>query len=95
MSVMAGNQLFSLSVWSPFTSTLGQSSIGNGTPLLGMICLAIRTEPVSRPMSGTSALCFGCVLSTLQMNRALLEQDIGQPLDQHRIDDGRARSWRG
>ena len=62
ISVIAGNQLFSFSTSSPRTTTLGQSSIGNGTPLLGMICLAMRTEPVSRPMSGTSALCFGWVL---------------------------------
>ena len=45
-------------------TTLGHSSIGNGTPLLGMICLAMRIDPVSRPMSGTSAFFFGCVLSS-------------------------------
>ena len=62
MSVIAGNQLCLFITSRPRTSTLGQSSIENGTPLLGMICLAIRTEPVSRPTSGTSALCFGWVL---------------------------------
>ena len=63
MSVIAGNQLFSLRISSPRMTTLGQSSIGNGTPLLGMICFAIRTEPVSSPISGTRAFFFGCVLS--------------------------------
>ncbi len=62
MSVIAGNQLFLFITSRPRMTTLGHSSIGNGTPLLGMICFAIRTEPVSRPMSGTSALFFGCVL---------------------------------
>ena len=45
-------------------TTLGHSSIGNGTPLLGITCLAIRTDPVSSPISGTSAFFFGCVLSS-------------------------------
>ena len=47
----------------PCDATLGQSSIENGTPLLGMTSLAIRTEPVSRPIKGTSAFFFGCELS--------------------------------
>jgi len=42
--------------------TLGQSSIRKGTALLGIIFFAIRTEPVSRPISGMSALLSGCVL---------------------------------
>ena len=52
-------------------TTLGQSSIGNGTPLLGMICFAMRTDPVSRPMSGTSARCFGMRAQERQLDRAL------------------------
>ena len=44
MSVIAGNQLFLFITSRPRMSTLGHSSIGNGTPLLGMICFAIRTD---------------------------------------------------
>src|SRR2546423_15697545 len=62
ISVIAGNQLFLFITSRPRTSTLGHSSMGKGTPLLGMICFAIRTDPVSRPTSGTSALNFGWVL---------------------------------
>ena len=62
MSVMAGNQLFRLRISSPRMTTLGHSSIGNGTALLGMMRLPVATEPVSRPINGTSALCFGWVL---------------------------------
>ena len=47
-------------------TTLCQSSMLNGTPLLGMTCLAMRTDPVSRPISGTSALPSGCELSRLR-----------------------------
>ena len=46
--------------------TLCQSSMGNGTPLLGITCLAMRTDPVSIPMSGTIALPSGCELSRLR-----------------------------
>src|SRR6185436_5835634 len=42
--------------------TLGQSSIENGTPLLDMICFAMRTEPVSRPINGASAFFCGWLL---------------------------------
>ena len=64
MSVMAGNQLLSFSTSRPRITMLGQSSIGNGTPLLGMICLATRIDPVSSPISGTSARFSGCVLKS-------------------------------
>ena len=47
-------------------TTLCQSSILNGTPLLGITYLAIRIEPVSSPISGTSALPSGCELSRLR-----------------------------
>ncbi len=63
ISVIIGNQLFLFATSNPFSTTLGQSSIEKGTPLLGMICLAMRTEPVSRPISGVSAFFFGCELS--------------------------------
>ena len=56
ISVMTGNQLFSFAIRNPSITTLGQSSIAKGTPLPGMIFLAIRTEPVSRPTSGDSTL---------------------------------------
>ena len=56
IKVIAGNQLFSLRTRKPSSTTLGQSSTENGTPLLDMICLAIRTEPVSSPINGASAV---------------------------------------
>src|ERR1022692_865849 len=60
ISVIIGNQLLRLAMVSPFTRTLGQSSMGNGTPLLGMIFLAMRTDPVSRPINGHNAFFRGC-----------------------------------
>ena len=86
---MAGNQLFLFRISRPRMTTLGHSSIGNGTALLGMMRLPVATDPVSRPISGTSALCFGWLLRIRQVNRALVEQALGELLDQHRIDHGR------
>ena len=60
--VIAGNQLFLFRISRPRMTTLGHSSIGNGTPLLGMSAFALVTDPVSRPISGTRAFFLGCVL---------------------------------
>jgi hypothetical protein len=54
-----GNQLFALAMRRPSSTTLGQSSMGNGTALPGMIFLAMRTEPVSSPISGDSTFFCG------------------------------------
>ena len=47
--VIAGNQLFSFKTRRPSRTRLGQSSMWNGTPLLGIICSPSATEPVSKP----------------------------------------------
>src|SRR2546426_1402692 len=62
ISVIAGNQLFSFATRRPSRSTLGQSSIENGTPLLGITFFATRTDPVSSPISGQRAFFCGWVL---------------------------------
>ena len=53
---------FSFSTFKPSSTTLGQSSALKGTPLLAIICFAMRTEPVSRPMSGARAFFSGWLL---------------------------------
>ncbi len=89
ISVTAGNQLCLFRISSPRMNTLGQSSIGKGTPLLGMICLATRTEAVSRPMSGTIARFSGCVLSS-GILIGLLSMQISVSFSiSSGIDDGR------
>ena len=57
-----GNQLLRFIIESPWINTLGHSSIGNGAPLLGMICFASRTDPVSKPINGDSAFLRAWVL---------------------------------
>ena len=66
INVSIGNQLLRFSTSRPRMITLCQSSMLNGTPLLGITCLAMRTEPVSRPINGTSALPSGCELRRLR-----------------------------
>ena len=63
-------------------STLGHSSMGNGTALPGMICFAMRTEPVSMPISGERMRPSGWVLTARQLDGALVEQHAGELLDE-------------
>ena len=70
IKVSMGNQLWWLRISSPRKTTLGQSSMGKGTPLLGITFLAIRTEPVSSPMSGTRAFLFGWELEVFSPDYA-------------------------
>ena len=61
--VNIGNQLFLFMMRRLSRTTLGQSSMEKGTALLGISFLAKRTDPVSKPASGTRTFFCGCPLT--------------------------------
>ncbi len=75
MSVITGNQLLRLRIVSPWMSTLGHSSIGNGTALPGMICFAIAHRRRLQTDQRRKDPALGMRAHRRQLHRALVEQD--------------------